>query len=294
MQAYHDKQEIKEEYLARVRAHAATDEIIKGQYWENGRGCAVGCTIHSGNHQDYETLLGIPITLAYLEDVIFENLHLTKAKKWPELFLSSIEVGADLSLVFSKFIVRVLGDIERGCIIHAKSQGSQAAINLVIKLYERKIAGDAVSVEEWELAKTFARAAKRLATPDDATGAGATDAAGAFAAHATAITGVGTATHATGAAAEVAAFAASDAADAAARDAYATYVRAARAARAAATHATGAAADIASRAAADAYDDASRAAADAAAAAADVEVAARASHYEWMSDILIEELKNAK
>ena len=294
MLAFHSDQELKKVYLARVRSHAVVDEIIKGQCWANRRSGAVLCTIYSGRYQDYEPLLGIPAQLACVEDRLFMNLPLETAKLWPELFLSSIAVGADLSLVVSKFIVRVLVDSERGCIIHAGTPDSEAAINLVIKLYERKIAGDAVSVEEWELAKTFARAAKRLATPDDATGAGATDAAGAFAAHATAITGVGTATHATGAAAEVAAFAASDAADAAARDAYATYVRAARAARAAATHATGAAADIASRAAADAYDDASRAAADAAAAAADVEVAARASHYEWMSDILIEELKNAK
>ena len=33
--------------LKQLRAHAKADEIVKGLYWENGKGCAVGCTIHS-------------------------------------------------------------------------------------------------------------------------------------------------------------------------------------------------------------------------------------------------------
>jgi len=44
MIAFHGKPEIKEQYLARVRAHAAADEIIHGKYWEGGKGCAIGCT----------------------------------------------------------------------------------------------------------------------------------------------------------------------------------------------------------------------------------------------------------
>ena len=65
MRAFHNNPAIKEKYLARVRAHAAADEIIKGQYWQNGRGCAVGCTIHSSSHKAYEDELGIPRFLIY-------------------------------------------------------------------------------------------------------------------------------------------------------------------------------------------------------------------------------------
>ena len=36
--------------LERVRQHAFSDEIVKGQYWRNEKGCAVGGTIHSGDH----------------------------------------------------------------------------------------------------------------------------------------------------------------------------------------------------------------------------------------------------
>lgn len=49
--AFHGKQSIKDEYLARVRAHKAADEIIKGVYWEKGKGCAVGCTVHIGKRK---------------------------------------------------------------------------------------------------------------------------------------------------------------------------------------------------------------------------------------------------
>jgi len=261
MQAFHNNQSIKEEYLSRVRAHAAADEIIKGQYWDNGRGCAVGCTIHSGRHQDYEDLLGIPAQLAYLEDGLFENLPLEQAKLWPELFLDSINVGADLSLVFSKFAVRILGDSERGCIIHAKTPEVEAAIKSVISLYERKIEGEKVSTEEWELARRTAYATAYAAAAHAARAARADYAAAAYDARAAARAAAARAAYTADAAA---AFAASNAA--------------ARAASSAASNA--AAAYAAARAGADA-------------ATADYTTAARVRHYEWMSDILIEELKNA-
>jgi len=37
--AFHGKSTIKKKYLARVNKHAKADEIIKGIYWENGKGC---------------------------------------------------------------------------------------------------------------------------------------------------------------------------------------------------------------------------------------------------------------
>lgn len=52
--SFHGKQEIKDQYIERIKAHAIADEIVKGQYWEDGKGCAVGCTIHGSNHLDYE------------------------------------------------------------------------------------------------------------------------------------------------------------------------------------------------------------------------------------------------
>src|SRR5260370_14194673 len=139
--AYHGEPAIKDKYLARVAAHRAADQIIHGKYWENGKGCAVGCTIHSGNHAAYETELGIPVMLARLEDVIFEGMGNGNASTWPERFLSAIRPSADLSLVGWKFLLWLFEDTQAryatdavrkacepvGVILRDKAEGRQSA-----------------------------------------------------------------------------------------------------------------------------------------------------------------------
>src|SRR3990167_2899616 len=108
MLTFHNNHKIKEKYLSRIEAHFLADEIIKGKYWEGGKGCAVGCTIHSSNHLAYETKLGIPEWLARLEDLLFENLPSDKAKLWPKKFLEAVPVGVDLQPVRWKFCAFIL------------------------------------------------------------------------------------------------------------------------------------------------------------------------------------------
>lgn len=86
---------VKEKYLNRVRTHRAADEIIHGTYWTGngeGKGCAVGCTLHdpSGNHRAYETELGIPVQLAWIQDGLFERLSAPDDVMFPEQFLEAI------------------------------------------------------------------------------------------------------------------------------------------------------------------------------------------------------------
>jgi hypothetical protein len=50
MKTFHGRLSIKKKYVARVRGHRLADQIVKGKYWENGKGCAVGCTVHSASH----------------------------------------------------------------------------------------------------------------------------------------------------------------------------------------------------------------------------------------------------
>jgi hypothetical protein len=50
MLAYHSDPTIKTNILAQLQRHHDEDHLVKGQYWQNGKGCAVGCTIYSGNH----------------------------------------------------------------------------------------------------------------------------------------------------------------------------------------------------------------------------------------------------
>ena len=124
MKAFHGSDETKQLYLERVRAYAAADELIHGTYWENGRGRGVGCTLHSVDHRAYESELGIPAVLAHLEDRIFDGLPPDRAKLWPEQFLSSIGVGADLSGIWPQFAVWLLTDPEHGVIRFADDRSA--------------------------------------------------------------------------------------------------------------------------------------------------------------------------
>lgn len=151
--AFHGKQEIKDKYIARVKAHQEADEIEKGYYWENGKGCAVGCTIEGNEHNRYETELGIPTILAQLEDGIFENLPNEYAKTFPLKFLEAIPVGADLSNVFNHLVVWEWEDETHGLKNIQEIKDDQELYNCcesVCNLYKRVLAGETVTIEEWD------------------------------------------------------------------------------------------------------------------------------------------------
>jgi len=148
LRAFHGDPKIKKHYLSRVEMHAKADEIIHGKYWEDGQGCAVGCTIHSGDHAAYESELGIPRVLAQLEDGIFESLENGESKKWPCRFLSAIEPGADLGMVWPRFSVWLLVDAKWGCIKYARTDSQRNAIQGVADAYQRVIERSD-TVEDW-------------------------------------------------------------------------------------------------------------------------------------------------
>ncbi len=115
LRAFFNKPAIKTKYLNRVQAHQKADQLVQGYgYWQDGKGCAVGCTLHSDDHSAYERELGIPQSLAHLEDRIFEGLPKAEARLWPEKFLAAIPVGADLSGVVTEFMLWLLVDKNDG------------------------------------------------------------------------------------------------------------------------------------------------------------------------------------
>lgn len=215
--AYHNDQSTKDEYLDRVRAHRAADEIVQGQYWRNGKGCAIGCTLHSGDHEAYEAELGIPVRLAHLEDNIFEGLGVEAAKAWPERFLSAINPGADLSMVWPKFALWLLTDSKHGVIQYAGAR-DQSAIVGVANLYRTWLdTGVKPSASEFRDAARDAADAARAAYAAAAYAvyAAVYDARAAYAAVYAARAAVYAAYAAADAAHAAAAYAARDAADAA-------------------------------------------------------------------------------
>ena len=165
--------------LAEIAEHRAQDQIIKGTYGQgsNGdwKGCAVGCSIHSynrkrgtkysaGDHAAYESALGIPRSLAYLEDTIFENLPDDLSLDWPKRFMEAPKVGADLSLVTARFMVWLLADENDGVIRFAgEHEVVRSAILAVAALYQRQLDGGRVSDQEWSLAAAWEAAAAAAA-----------------------------------------------------------------------------------------------------------------------------------
>src|SRR5260221_144759 len=152
--AFHDNMQIRQFHVERVLAHQLANEIMQGTSWREDAAGAVGCTLESNQHSRYEEELGIPRQLAYLEDRIFEGLPNKEAKGFPFAFLTSIPVGADLSLVLARFMVWLLIDPEKGVLRLVGKQGQ--AITAVASLYQRVIEGEAVSTQDWLSALTTA------------------------------------------------------------------------------------------------------------------------------------------
>jgi hypothetical protein len=143
-----------DEILAIMRAHAAADELVKGQYWQGGKGCAVGCMVKSWNHSLYEPMFGIPAIIAGLEDAIFEGLPNDEAKSWPIQFLEAIKPGSDLSKVAPKFFVWLLTDPEHEVALFNKDP----LVAAVAALWQRVLDSDAASIKNWEPAALNAAA----------------------------------------------------------------------------------------------------------------------------------------
>jgi hypothetical protein len=182
MLAFHGDIKVKRHYLGRVRAHQRADELVQGfGYWQDGRGCAVGCTLHSGYHSQYPIELGIPIELAYLEDQFFECLPLETAKKWPARFLSSITPGANLSRVYDLWSAWNLIDPKDG-VITLVTDAYPEIQRIVRETGEACLSGDRVNSARaaWAAQAAGAAGAAWAARAAQAAGAaGAARAAGA-------------------------------------------------------------------------------------------------------------------
>ena len=161
MRSYHCDPSIKSDLLAQLAAHRAADEIVKGQYWKNGKGCAVGCTLHSGDHAEYEPRYGIPQMLARLEDCIFEGLPNAAAQHWPERFSRAVPVGVDLSRVGWRFLHWLLTDDRVNLGINdpfVRDAGRQCA-DVIVPLTKGKEVDESAAWSAASAARSAARSA---------------------------------------------------------------------------------------------------------------------------------------
>lgn len=149
MLSFHNKQEVKDFYLKRVKMHREADEIIKGVYWEDGRGCGIGCTVHSRKHYSYETELGITWRLALVEDSLFEKLPNDLAKEFPIQFLEAMPIGVDTNIIFKKFIIWNLSDKKEGLIYHIKDKKAIELLKEISATYKKSFKKE-IKIEVWK------------------------------------------------------------------------------------------------------------------------------------------------
>jgi hypothetical protein len=96
LKTYHGSHELKAEFVARMQAHIAADEVMQGTGFERGRGCAVGCTYDEYDHALGPVRLGFPQWYEHWRDVVFEGLPENEAPAWALASLAAVPVGVDL------------------------------------------------------------------------------------------------------------------------------------------------------------------------------------------------------
>ena len=141
MISFHGKQNIKDEYLALLTAYRDANEKVKELYWSTGR---ISKCI------DYESDLGIPLQISFIENEILKDLPKETAMQWPVKFIEAIPVGVDLSIVWKKFIYWLLVDKKNMGIKFFNKKGFDA-IDRVANLYDRWISGDNPTYQEWAI-----------------------------------------------------------------------------------------------------------------------------------------------
>ena len=186
LKTFDSNPQLKKDLVKEILNHQKQDQIIKGTYGKlNGKwkGCAVGCSVRSlaitkgetlkenyADHKRYETDLGIPESLARLEDFLFENMPDDKAKKWPAEFIKAVPVGVNLSMIAPKFIVGTLKEVVK----LKKVKGDKVVVKAVLdvtKLWEQVIVGNSPKEAAWRAAESAARGAAWRAAESAARGA---------------------------------------------------------------------------------------------------------------------------
>lgn len=120
MVAFHNDRSLKDIHLNKIKYRYHSIEQIPFKYglshYKDGKGDAIGIITEecssSKATEVYEELLGIPKWLVDLKYYVFENTGKDFYKFWPEWFLSSINVGADLNenknKIISITLIRIL------------------------------------------------------------------------------------------------------------------------------------------------------------------------------------------
>ena len=95
-----------------------------------------------------------------IEAGIFESAPAADAPQFAVDFLAAVPIGADLSLVAPLFFHWLLVDAVDGLIRFAKTDTVSAAVRGVGDLLTRSLAGETIALEQWQIARNAADAAR--------------------------------------------------------------------------------------------------------------------------------------
>ncbi|MEU7631001.1 hypothetical protein AB0C34_13595 [Nocardia sp. NPDC049220] len=116
-------------------------------------------------------LWGIPRVVGGLMDRCFERLPAREAGRFAVAAIEAIPVGADLDSVGAQWMLKLLADPREGVLRHTPDGSIQhRAVNRVIDLYRRALAGDDPAPAEWATAAQAAAQAAALADASEQAG----------------------------------------------------------------------------------------------------------------------------
>lgn len=146
--AYHNDHAVKAKFVARMKAHADANDVVRRVYWKNGMGCAVGCTVHSDSYAAYEAELGWPEWLAHLKETVFENMTEDAATLFPLQLLEAVPAGfSDWGALYHDFCAFVLRNL---CWMDPKAHPeADGAVNEIIRLHETRSANASEWLAAW-------------------------------------------------------------------------------------------------------------------------------------------------
>lgn len=94
-----------DEMKAVVADHIAADQVVQGRYWENNRGCFIGCLTHSSKSQLVTHKFGMPLPLVCITERVFDRLTEKESVKFFADIPAAIDIdGKDLSLIHWQFL----------------------------------------------------------------------------------------------------------------------------------------------------------------------------------------------
>jgi hypothetical protein len=154
--SFHNNPQIKAEYVERAKAKTVFDErIIKHSYRENG---TIRYDYMGIDYWKYERVLGIPVIIASLKNVIARLIPKSCSEEYSLQFLLSIPVGRDLSVVWKRLFLWMLVDENEGVLKLANTEPNQVAVLLVAEVLRKSLSNE-VTKEELQEADRVAYAA---------------------------------------------------------------------------------------------------------------------------------------